>query len=151
MTLFPLLLTVRKRDVPDTLEDNRRQIERRVACGVKSAERYMSCHPPRSPGIRWTVDAIHQSDYSDYMITNLREAKSHLSQLVQLAAEGEEIVITVRGRPMARLTSVSPKETQVGGRKEWADELLAAAEAARLGPRKSTSQQFWDELREERL
>jgi prevent-host-death family protein len=85
------------------------------------------------------------------MITNLREAKSNLSQLVQLAAEGEEIIITVRGRPTARLTCVVSKETQAVGRKEWADELLAAAEAARVGPRKSTSQQFWDELRGERL
>lgn len=85
------------------------------------------------------------------MITNLREAKSNLSQLVQLAAEGEEIVITVRGRPTARLTGVVPQATRDGGRKEWADELSAAADAARVGPRKSTPQQFWDELREERL
>jgi prevent-host-death family protein len=85
------------------------------------------------------------------MITNLREAKSNLSQLVQLAAEGEEIVITVRGRPTARLTGVVPKEMRVGGRKAWADELSAAAEAARVGPPRSTSQEFWDELREERL
>jgi prevent-host-death family protein len=84
------------------------------------------------------------------MITNLRAAKSNLSQLVQRAAEGEEIVITVRGRPTARLTSVVPKETQDAGRKEWAGELSAAAEAARVRRRKSTPQQFWDELREER-
>ena len=90
-------------------------------------------------------------DYSDYMITNLREAKSNLSQLVQLASEGEEIVITVRGRPTARLTCVVPRETQDVARKKWADELSAAAEAARVGQRKSTKQQFWDELREERL
>ncbi len=84
------------------------------------------------------------------MITNLREAKSNFSQLVQLAAEGEEIVITVRGRPTARLTSVVPKEAQNLGRNEWADELNAAAEAARSGDRKSTPQSFWDELRRER-
>jgi prevent-host-death family protein len=85
------------------------------------------------------------------MITNLREAKSNLSELVQRAAEGEEIVITVRGRPTARLTCVIPKETQDIARTEWAGELSTAAEAARVGPHKSTSQQFWDELREERL
>ena len=85
------------------------------------------------------------------MITNLREAKSNLSQLVQLAAEGEEIVITVRGRPAARLTCVVPKEAQGFARTEWANELSAAAEAARVGPHRSTSQEFWDELREERL
>ena len=85
------------------------------------------------------------------MITNLREAKSNLSQLVQLAAGGEEVIITVRGRPMARLTSVVPREMQEVARKEWADELSAAAEAACVGQRKSTKQAFWDELREERL
>ncbi len=85
------------------------------------------------------------------MITNLREAKSKLSQLVQLAAEGEEVVITVRGRPMARLTSVVPRKSQAVARKEWASELSAAADAARVGQPKSTRQQFWDELREERL
>ena len=85
------------------------------------------------------------------MITNLREAKSNLSQLVQLAADGEDIVITVRGRPTARLTGVVPKETQDHEREAWAAELSAAAEAARVGPRKATSQPFWDELREERL
>ena len=85
------------------------------------------------------------------MITNLREAKSNLSQLVQLAANGEAIVITVRGRPTARLTCVVPKESQNHERAAWAAELLAAAEAARVGPRQATSQQLWDKLREERL
>jgi prevent-host-death family protein len=85
------------------------------------------------------------------MIANLREAKSNLSQLVQLAAAGEEIVITVRGRPMARLTCIVPRQTEQVGRKEWADELAQTAEAVRVGPRKSTTQPFWDELREERL
>jgi len=85
------------------------------------------------------------------MITNLREAKSNLNQLVQLAAEGEEIVITVRGRPAARLTCIVPKEAQGVARTEWANELSTAAEAARVGPHKATSQEFWDELRQERL
>ena len=85
------------------------------------------------------------------MITNLRDAKSNLSHLVQLAADGEEIVITVRGRPTARLVGAVPQETQGSGREGWAAELTAAAEAARTGQRKATEQRFWDELREERL
>ena len=85
------------------------------------------------------------------MIVSLRVARGNLSQLVQLAADGEDIVITVRGRPTARLTGVVPKETQNHEREAWAAELSAAAEAARVGLRKATSQQFWDELREERL
>ena len=37
---------------------------------------------------------------------NLYEAKTHLSSLVDRAAEGEEIVIAKAGRPVARLVSL---------------------------------------------
>jgi prevent-host-death family protein len=36
-------------------------------------------------------------------ITNLYEAKTHLSELVERAAAGEEIIIAKAGRPKARL------------------------------------------------
>lgn len=36
-------------------------------------------------------------------IINLYEAKTHLSQLVERAAAGEEIIIAKAGRPVARL------------------------------------------------
>ncbi len=85
------------------------------------------------------------------MITNLRDAKSNLSNLVQLAAEGEEIVITVRGLPTARLIGVGPHSLDPISRPAWANELSAAAEEARVGIRKSTPQQDWDRLREERI
>lgn len=35
---------------------------------------------------------------------SLAEAKAHLSELTELAAAGEEVLITKRGRPMARLS-----------------------------------------------
>jgi prevent-host-death family protein len=38
----------------------------------------------------------------------LYEAKTHLSELVEAAAGGEEIVITKHGKPMARLAPVAP-------------------------------------------
>lgn len=38
---------------------------------------------------------------------NLYEAKSHLSELVDRAAAGEEIVIAKSGKPMARLVPVA--------------------------------------------
>ncbi len=40
------------------------------------------------------------------MITLFRNAKEQLSGLVKRAADGEEISITVRDRPMERLSSV---------------------------------------------
>jgi len=40
---------------------------------------------------------------------NLYEAKSHLSELVERAAGGEEIVIAKAGKPMARLVPLAEK------------------------------------------
>jgi prevent-host-death family protein len=39
------------------------------------------------------------------VIVNIHEAKTHLSQLVERAAGGEDIVIGKAGRPMARLVA----------------------------------------------
>ncbi len=50
---------------------------------------------------------------------NLYEAKTHLSQLVEDAAKGEEIIIAKNGKPMVRLVVVTateekPKERELG-------------------------------------
>lgn len=84
------------------------------------------------------------------MITNLREAKAQLSMLVQRAAEGEEIIITVHGRPTARMTAVTMPAESASDARDWMHELAAAAEAARCGEIRSTSQEQWDDLRAER-
>jgi prevent-host-death family protein len=39
----------------------------------------------------------------------MHEAKSQLSRLVELAQNGEEIIIQRSGRPVARLVAVSPR------------------------------------------
>ena len=61
----------------------------------------------------------------------LFEAKTHLSELVdRVATNGEEVVITRRGRPIARLVRVDD-----GSAVEEALELLAAVRrSARPGP-----------------
>ena len=41
---------------------------------------------------------------------NLYEAKTHLSQLVERAAAGEEIIIAKAGRPKARLVPVQKNQ-----------------------------------------
>ncbi len=56
------------------------------------------------------------------MITSLRETKTRLSEFVQLAQKGEDIIITVHGKPKARLTAI--QDPQALDRKAWADELL---------------------------
>ena len=38
----------------------------------------------------------------------VRELKNHLSAYIDRVRDGEEIVVTDRGRPVARLTSVDP-------------------------------------------
>lgn len=39
---------------------------------------------------------------------NIHQAKTHLSKLVERAAQGEEIVIAKAGKPLARLTAYVP-------------------------------------------
>lgn len=39
---------------------------------------------------------------------NIHEAKTHLSKLVEEVSKGREIVIAKSGKPMARLTGISP-------------------------------------------
>jgi len=86
------------------------------------------------------------------MIKNVSEVKNSLDELVQLAANGEEIVITVRGQPMARLTGILVGSSNgTTSREEWAAELATGAESARVGELRSTAQQFWDELRGDRF
>ena len=75
---------------------------------------------------------------------NVYEAKTHLSQLLDRAAAGEEIVIARNGRPVARLIALAdpePRRREPGG---WAgrvsigadfDELPAEVEAAFRGER----------------
>ena len=41
---------------------------------------------------------------------NIYEAKTHLSRMVDRAAEGEEIIISRNGRPVARLCQLEPRK-----------------------------------------
>ncbi|XSG85848.1 MAG: type II toxin-antitoxin system Phd/YefM family antitoxin [Methylohalobius sp. ZOD2] len=48
------------------------------------------------------------------METSVRELKAHLSEYLRRVAEGEEVTVTVRGKPVARLTPIlSPKPQQL--------------------------------------
>jgi prevent-host-death family protein len=52
------------------------------------------------------------------------EAKAHLSELLDRVERGEEIVITRRGRPVARITAAGP-DHDVAAAKAAAANLLA--------------------------
>ena len=68
------------------------------------------------------------------MIVTLRESKAKLSALVEVAAGGEEVVITVRGKPRARLcplAHVPPPEQR--GQANWERSLREARETYSVG------------------
>ena len=47
---------------------------------------------------------------------NVAEAKARLSELVQRAASGEEIIIARNGEPQARLVALAPKPVRRPGK-----------------------------------
>lgn len=61
-------------------------------------------------------------DYNGHMVATLRESKAKLSELVERASRGEEILITVHGKVKARLTEARQAGPAALG-KAWADEL----------------------------
>lgn len=49
-------------------------------------------------------------------ILNVAEAKARLSELVQRAARGEEIIIARNGEPQARLVPLAPRKARTPGK-----------------------------------
>jgi prevent-host-death family protein len=43
-------------------------------------------------------------------VSNIHEAKTHLSDLIQRAYEGEEIIICKAGKPMVKLIKFNPTD-----------------------------------------
>ena len=89
------------------------------------------------------VDVFTPYDYIGYMIASLRDSKANLSRLVERAASGEEILITVRGRPRARL--VGAPQSRMDG---WAAELQTVQR--RHTSKLADGSVILDELREDR-
>jgi len=85
------------------------------------------------------------------MVKTLRESKAKLSELVERASRGEDVLITVRGKVKARLTKAEDTEKPIDT-KQWVRELQAIQKAvtARTKPKVST-EQIIDEIREDRI
>ena len=64
------------------------------------------------------------------MVETLRESKAKLSELVDTASRGEDVLITVRGTVKARLTKVGASPAGFDGR-AWAGELRTLQEAVK--------------------
>lgn len=85
------------------------------------------------------------------MITaNVHQAKTNLSKLLAKVAEGEQVIITNRGKPVAELTKLKEKavkkkkpyfgmfkdEIKVGPDFEWTDEEIEELFYAPIEPKK---------------
>lgn len=62
----------------------------------------------------------------------LFEAKTHLSELVARAEQGEEVIITRHNKPVARIVPIAAGSAHGGGRREAVQALLQAAQGRRL-------------------
>jgi prevent-host-death family protein len=60
-------------------------------------------------------------------IANIHEAKSRLSQLIEHALNGEEVIIAKAGQPMVRLVPIRPDESpRTGG--QWKGKVRIAVD-----------------------
>ncbi|TVP81861.1 MAG: type II toxin-antitoxin system prevent-host-death family antitoxin [Puniceicoccaceae bacterium] len=82
------------------------------------------------------------------MIINVRESKARLSELVSKANAGEDVVITVRGKPRARIVPVQSEHT-TPDMSRWAEELKARLEVD-VSTLPDSSNEIIDQLRGER-
>lgn len=83
------------------------------------------------------------------MITTLRDGKAHLSELVERASHGEDVLITVRGKVKAKLTRAEVT-FDAKDRKAWIRELRAIQRKYTVNS-KTSSEKIFSELREDRI
>lgn len=84
------------------------------------------------------------------MVMTLRESKAKLSELVERASEGEDVLITVRGKVKARLTRVKSLDP-AADRESWIRELRKNREIYCKPNPKTSTEKILEELREDRL
>ena len=82
------------------------------------------------------------------MIMSLRESKAKLSDLVERASQGEEILITVRGK--AKLVGVSSTKRSED-KQAWIEEQRTLQKTYSTGKSGPSVEQILDGLREERI
>ena len=80
------------------------------------------------------------------MMATLEEAQAVLPKLVEIVQQGEEVVITRDGRPVAKLTRV-PQTNPSPNREAWLAKLARLREATATGKTSPTVEQILDEDR----
>jgi prevent-host-death family protein len=83
------------------------------------------------------------------MIKSLRESKARLSELVEKASRGEDVLISVRGKVKARLTRAGAPD-RAADRAAWLRKLKALQSAYATGRPKVTVEQILAQDREDR-
>lgn len=83
------------------------------------------------------------------MTATLEQTQSDLLKLVNLVQQGEEVVITSQGRPVARLSAV-PQTMPSPNRKAWLGRLRQLRESTATGNTSPTTEEILDDLRSER-
>ena len=96
------------------------------------------------------IDGFANCDYGDYMIATLRETKAKLSEMVKRAADGEDVLITVHGKKVAKLVGL-PKQVKKLDKKKWLAELARSRRKYSTGRVTMTAQEIQDEDRAERF
>lgn len=83
------------------------------------------------------------------MIKTLRESKAKLSELVERASQGEDVLITVRGKVKARLTR-APATFDMAERQAWIAELREIQKTSTQGEPRSDFDEILADLRKDR-
>lgn len=83
------------------------------------------------------------------MTATLEQTQADLLKLLGMVQQGEEVVITSQGRPVARLTGV-PQTPPSPDRQAWLAKLAKLREATATGKTRPTTEEILDDLRSER-
>lgn len=83
------------------------------------------------------------------MTATLEQVPSDWARLIELARHGEEVVITDRGRVIAKLTGV-PELSQPASRQAWLARLAQLRQRTATDKTTPTTEEILEELREER-
>ena len=89
------------------------------------------------------------------MTATLSKSQAKLPRLVEIASQGEDVLITVEGKPKARLTraetAVPPRELTQSEREQWMAELAELRARYSTGKTGLTVDQILDETRADRI
>lgn len=85
------------------------------------------------------------------MIVTLSKSQAELPRLVEIASQGEDVIITVEGKPKARLTRADAADARRGkapvDMDAWIKELKEAHHTYTTGKQGSSTEQILDEDR----